>query len=109
MILGDYMTLAEYARRRGIHPETVRRHLRRGKIEGVRIGQSWMIYDPMREAPPQDIHRESCTACHENPRGDGPIFLDKDGNEWHLECAMTLLTRYVQVKNGSPAGTVVKH
>lgn len=38
-----FLTVNEYARVHRIHPTTVRRLCRRGRLEGKRVGRQWRI------------------------------------------------------------------
>jgi excisionase family DNA binding protein len=41
--LPDICTVDTYAAHVGLHPSTVRGHLRQGKIPGRRVGRRWLI------------------------------------------------------------------
>ena len=43
--MSQLLTLGEVAKRINVHPETVRRWLKEGRIRGIRIGRDWR-FDP---------------------------------------------------------------
>jgi excisionase family DNA binding protein len=42
-MLDDYVTVTDVAERLGIHPESVRRLIRQGKLPAKKFAQSWLV------------------------------------------------------------------
>ncbi|HVO43588.1 MAG TPA: helix-turn-helix domain-containing protein, partial [Aggregatilineales bacterium] len=42
-MLDDYVTVPDVAKRLAIHPESVRRLIRQGKLPAKKFGQSWLV------------------------------------------------------------------
>lgn len=98
----DYCTVEEAAERLKVHPESVRRLLREGKLKATKIGNRWLLhrayveqyargYDPRPGNGPQRIGREisgECPACDLGHTSGAPLLLtDAAGRRWHLFCA----------------------
>ena len=79
MIMSEqYYTIDEAAERIGVHPKTVRRYIFSGKIEGLKLGGQWRIYE---EALDNFLNKGN--ACnHENghsvSKDDFCVFMDSD-------------------------------
>jgi excisionase family DNA binding protein len=43
MVIKNYMTVDEISEKLKMHPKTIRRYIRDGKIKGRKIGKSWYI------------------------------------------------------------------
>lgn len=41
----EYMSTAEAAEKLGLHQNTMRQHLKRGVIKGVKVGAIWLIHE----------------------------------------------------------------
>lgn len=54
MSVPELMTVVEAARVLRLHPDTVRRLLREGRLRGVRVGRSWRVPADVAEAPVPD-------------------------------------------------------
>src|SRR4051794_18823051 len=46
IVLPSSMTPALAAEQLGLRPETVRRHLRRGELRGIKLGTRWHVFPP---------------------------------------------------------------
>jgi len=96
--LPGYLTVEEYAGREGLHPETIKRRLRAGRLKGVKMpGRIWLIPEPGQTV-------RVCMGCANKPIGNAPAGYDDDGNLWHMACSSALLARYARLikKNGNP-------
>jgi excisionase family DNA binding protein len=90
--VAGYQTVDEYAQKSGVHRETVKRWLRCGKLEGVKLtGSAWLIPHP-------DQLATSCCGCEAKPIGPALIFLDSKGNSWHQKCAGDLLAKFIEMR-----------
>lgn len=50
------LTIEQTAQRLQLHPETIRRHLVRGTLRGIRRGRSWRVPESaLTESKPEDV------------------------------------------------------
>ena len=86
-----YLSVAEVAQAEGLHPETVKRRLRDGRLDGIKIeGACWLI-------PENGQMVEVCPGCANQPIGKSPAGYDAEGNLWHLDCSSAILGRYARL------------
>jgi excisionase family DNA binding protein len=86
-----YLSVADVAQSEGVHPETIKRWLRNGKLEGIKLnGRRWLI-------PEQTQMTTVCPGCINDPAGARPAGYDDDGNLWHLDCSSAILGRYARL------------
>lgn len=60
------LTVAEAAEVLRIHPDTLREHLRAGRIRGIKVGAHWRVPEDVGEVPP----REPTVPRRREPRGE---------------------------------------
>lgn len=102
----DYCDVDEAAKLLKVHPESVRRLLREGKLKSIKLGNRWMLYrayveqyareyDPRPGNGPARIGAEipgKCPACGLGNTSGTPLLLtDAAGRRWHLFCAEAAL------------------
>jgi excisionase family DNA binding protein len=111
----DYCDVDEAAERLKVHPESVRRLLREGKLKASKIAGRWMLhrayveqyargYDPRPGNGPQRIEPEisgECPACGLGNTSGAPLLItDAAGRRWHLSCAEAALAAYLADQAG---------
>jgi excisionase family DNA binding protein len=48
------LTVREAAEMLRIHPDTLREHLRAGRVRGMKVGSQWRVPEDVAEVPPLD-------------------------------------------------------
>jgi excisionase family DNA binding protein len=62
----DYMTVSDAAERLGIHPESVRRLIRTGRLPAKKFANSWLIE--------RDVLEQFATGYHGRPGNRATLF-----------------------------------
>ena len=65
-MLDDYVTVADVAERLGIHPESVRRLIRQGKLPAKKFAQSWLVK--------RDVLEQFANGYDRRPGNKGTLF-----------------------------------
>ncbi len=69
--LDDYMTVSDAAERLGIHPESVRRLIRQGRLPAQKFASSWLIA--------RDVLEQFANGYDRRPGNKATLFDLKQG------------------------------
>jgi excisionase family DNA binding protein len=101
MPASDYCDVEKAAEKLKVHPESVRRLIRDGKLKAVKLGNKWVLYrayveqyareyDPRPGNGPARISAQisgTCPACGLGNTSGAPLLItDAAGRRWHLSC-----------------------
>ena len=108
------MTPKEVGEHYGRHPETIRRDLRDGRLEGHKgNGTHWEIKDLPEQRPLRRMEKKTCESCHQpmstrkvlttvedRPNGGGSNVVDR-----HRFCSIPCIKSYIDSAVISPSQT----
>lgn len=66
------------------HPETIRRHIRRGNLAGFKLGNAWYVYAGIPDG-------KKCSFCQKGHSQAQPLAWQAAGQYWHDSCLNYLL------------------